>query len=96
MEIILYRLVKILKDCSSVPVKNNNEQLAVANCCRLELLLSLFQGINFRQNNVILEASRELWGDCRRDREEIFFLGDEEPEKVERNGSQEFRTSKSK
>jgi len=49
MEIILYRLVKTRKSCSSFPVKNNNEQLVVADYCRLELLLSLFQGINFKQ-----------------------------------------------
>lgn len=42
-------LVKICKDCSSFPVKNNNEQLAVVDCCRLELLPSLFQGINLKQ-----------------------------------------------
>lgn len=48
MEIILYRLVKIRKDCSGFPDKNNNKQLAVTGCCRLGLLLFLFQGISFK------------------------------------------------
>lgn len=45
---------------------------------------------------MILQASRELWGDAvGRDREKrTFFLGVEEPEKVKRGGSQEFRTTK--
>lgn len=49
MEIIFYRLVKICKDCSGFPDENNNKQFAVTDCCRLGLLLSLFQGISFKQ-----------------------------------------------
>lgn len=47
---------------------------------------------------MILQASRELWGDAAaRDREKrIFFLCVEEPGKVKRGGSEEFRTTKEK
>lgn len=48
VEIILYGLVRIGKDCSRFPVKTNNEQLAALGCCRTELLPSLVQGMNFK------------------------------------------------
>lgn len=93
IEIILYRLLKICKDCSSFPDKNNNKQLAIMGCCFLCFRVSVSS-----RNNVILQTSRELWGNAAaRDREKrTFFLGGEDPEKVKRGGSQEFRTTKAK
>lgn len=58
-------------------------------CCFLCFRVSVSS-----RNNVILQATRELWGDAAaRDREKgTFFLGGEEPEKVKRGESQEFRS----
>lgn len=49
VEITLYRMVGVCKDCSSFPVKTNNEQLVVVDCCRMELLLFPVQDMNFKQ-----------------------------------------------
>lgn len=66
-------MVKLCKDRSSFPVKNNNDNWQWRTAADWSCFFLCFRVLISSRNNMILKASRELWEDCRRDREELLF-----------------------